>query len=183
MSQAIANPVLTTQWNIASMLHLVHIVDPNADVRSTLHVLELAGFHCKSRIIHTRTEFLDSLSRFPCDLVLAEYHLRGWTGMEAFSAMRQAGREAPFILVTQAMGEEEAVECIKQGVTDYVLKDHLSRLPVVVARALDEKAMRDARNFMVEALRQSEANSLLLFAHNPLPMWVLERENLQILQV
>ncbi len=67
-----------------------------------------------------------------------------------------------------------AVECIKQGITDYVLKERLARLPVVVARALEERALRDARQLMIQALRQSEGNSLFLFAHNPLPMWVFE---------
>ena len=67
--------------------------------------------------------------------------------------------------------------------TDYVLKDHLSRLPLVVARALEERALRDARTLMVEALRQSEASSLLLFAHNPLPMWVYDTATLQFLEV
>jgi two-component system cell cycle sensor histidine kinase/response regulator CckA len=76
-----------------------------------------------------------------------------------------------------------AVECIKQGITDYVLKEHLARLPLVVAHALEERALRDARGLMVQALRQSEANSLFLFAHNPLPMWVFESETLRILQV
>ena len=89
----------------------------------------------------------------------------------------------PFILVTGTLGEEVAVECIRQGVTDYVLKDNLARLPIVVMRALEEKSFRDGRTLMVEALRESEANSLFLFAHNPLPMWVFEREGLQILQV
>jgi PAS domain S-box-containing protein len=115
--------------------------------------------------------------------VLADYRLPGWTGMDAFSVMRQAGHDVPFILVTGFLGEEVAVECIKQGVTDYVLKEHLARLPLVAARALEERALRDARNFMVQALRQSEANSLFLFAHNPLPMWVFESGTLQILLV
>ena len=154
-----------------------------ADAELILHELEHAGFQCQPKIISTRAEFMEHLGRFPFDIVLADYRLPGWTGMDAFAAMREAGRDVPFILVTGILGEEIAVECIKQGVTDYVLKDHLARLPLVVARALEERALRDARNLMVQALRQSEASSLFLFAHNPLPMWVFEQESLQILQV
>jgi PAS domain S-box-containing protein len=154
-----------------------------ADAELNLHELAHAGFQCQPRIIATRAEFLEQLGRFPFDIVLADYRLPGWTGMDAFTAMRQAGRDVPFILVTGILGEEIAVECIKQGVTDYVLKDHLPRLPLVVARALEERAVRDARNLMVQALRQSEANSLFLFARNPLPMWVFDRATLQFLQV
>jgi PAS domain S-box-containing protein len=183
MSPAAANDTLTTLWNISSTLHLTIIDQSLADAELTLRELRRAGFRCKPQIIGTRSEFLECLERSPCDIVLADYRLSGWTGMDAFSALRRSRREVPFILVTGTLGEEVAVECIKQGVTDYVLKTHLARLPISVARALDEKSLRDTNSFMVEALRESEANSLLLFAHNPLPMWVLESENLKILQV
>ena len=183
MSRTTANPALTTLWNMSSPLHLVVIENSMADAELALQELWRAGFQCEPQIVDTRAAFLDCLSRFTCDIVLADYRLPGWTGMDAFEALRLSGSEVPFILVTGTLGEEVAVECIKQGVTDCVLKDHLTRLPVAVARALEEKALRDARTFMVEALRQSEANSFFLFAHNPLPMWVLERESLAILQV
>jgi two-component system cell cycle sensor histidine kinase/response regulator CckA len=183
MSQTITNALLTKLWNMAAPLHVMLIENTTADAELILHKLERAGFQCQPQIIATRAELLEHLGRFPFDVVLADYHLPGWTGMDAFSTIRQAGRDVPFILVTGILGEEVVVECIKQGVTDYVLKDHLARLPLVVARALEERALRDARNLMVQALRQSEANSLFLFAHNPLPMWVFEKETLQFLQV
>ena len=183
MSQTIANPTLTNLWNLSAPLHVLLIENSLPDAELNLHELGGAGFQCQPLIVSTRAEFLEQFERFPFDVVLADYRLPGWTGMEAFGAMRQAGRDTPFILVTGTLGEEVAVECIKQGITDYVLKDHLARLPLVVARALEERALRDARNLMLEALRQSEANSLFLFAHNPLPMWVFENETLQFLQV
>jgi PAS domain S-box-containing protein len=183
MSQALANASLTTLWNMSGPLHVMVIENSPADAERALRELGQAGFKCHPQFIATREEFLLHLARFSFDIVLADYRLPGWTGMDAFAAMREAGRDVPFILVTGILGEAIAVECIKQGVTDYVLKDHLSRLPLVVARALEERAQRDARNLMVEALRQSEASSLFLFAHNPLPMWVLESHTLQFLHV
>jgi len=183
MSQTITNASLTKLWNMAAPLHVMLIEDTAADAELIVHLLGRAGFQCQPQIIATRAELLNHLGRFSFDVVLADYRLPGWTGMDAFSAIRQAGRDVPFILVTGILGEEVVVECIKQGVTDYVLKEHLARLPLVVARALEERALRDARNLMVQALRQSEANSLFLFAHNPLPMWVFEKDTLQFLQV
>jgi two-component system cell cycle sensor histidine kinase/response regulator CckA len=183
MSQTAAYPPLTTLWNMSTPLRVMVIENSMADAELNLHELERAGFQCRPHMVGTRAEFLTQLTRFPYDIVLADYRLSGWTGMEAFSAMRQAGHDAPFILVTGTLGEEVAVECVRQGVTDYVLKGHLARLPIVVTRALEEKALRDARAFMVEALQQSEANSLFLFAHNPLPMWVFDWKSLQILEV
>jgi two-component system cell cycle sensor histidine kinase/response regulator CckA len=183
MSQTTANAPLTTLWNMSAPLHAMLIENSVADAELNVHELQHAGFRCEPLVISTRAEFLEHLGRFPFDIVLADYRLSSWTGMDAFSTMRQAGRDVPFILVTGTLGEEVAVECIKQGVTDYVLKEHLARLPLAVARALEERALRDARSFMVDALRQSEANSLFLFAHNPLPMWVFEEETQQFLQV
>ncbi len=183
MGQTITNDSLTTLWNMDAPLHVMLVENSDAAAELNIQELQRAGFQCEPQIVCTRAEFLEQLRRFPVDIVLADYRLSSWTGMDAFAAMRQAGRDVPFILVTGILGEEVAVECIKQGITDYVLKEHLARLPLAVARALEERALRDARSFMVQALRESEANSLFLFAHNPLPMWVLNRETLQILQV
>ncbi len=183
MSQTAPKAPLTTVWNMAAPLHVLLIENSAADAELNIHELQRAGFQCRPQIISTPEELLQYESRFPFDIVLADYRLPNWNGMDAFAAMRRAGHDVPFILVTGILGEEVAVECIKQGVTDYVLKEHLARLPLVVARALEERALRDARGLMVQALRQSEANSLFLFAHNPLPMWVLDAETLQIRQV
>ena len=183
MSQTAVHDPLTALWNMSAPLRVLVIEDSIADAELNLYELGRAGFHCRPHIVTTREEFLAQFPRFPYDIVLADYNLPAWSGMEAFSAMRQAGREVPFILVTGLLGEEVAVESIRQGVTDCVLKDNLAHLPIVVIRALEEKSLRDARAFMVEALRQSEANSLFLFTNNPLPMWVFERKSLQILQV
>ena len=183
MSQTASHAPLVTAWNMSTPLRVMVIEHTMADAELNLHELQRAGFQCRPHIVGTLEEFLDHLQRFHYDIVLADYRLPGWTGMDALTVIRKSGSEAPFILVTGTLGEEIAVECIRQGVTDYVLKDHLARLPIVVARALEEKTFRDARAFMVEALRQSESNSLFLFAHNPLPMWVFEKESLQFLQV
>jgi PAS domain S-box-containing protein len=183
MNQTISNDSLTRLWNMAAPLRVALIENSSADAELKLHELKHAGFQCRPRIFSSRADFLAHLEQFPFDVVLADYQLSGWTGMDAFLALRQAGHDVPFILVSGSLGEEVAVDCIKQGVTDFVLRDCLPRLPLAVARALEEKALRHARNLMLETHRRSEANSLLLFSHNPLPMWVLHWDNLQFLQV
>jgi PAS domain S-box-containing protein len=183
MSQTAAHMSNATAWNMSIPLRVLVIEHNMADAELNLHELQRAGFLCRPHIVGTREEFLDHLRLFHYDIVLADYRLPGWTGMDALTMIRKSGSEIPFILVTGTLGEEIAVECIRQGVTDYVLKDHLARLPLVVSRALEEKTSRDARAFMVQALRQSESNSLFLFAQNPLPMWVFEKDSQQFLQV
>jgi two-component system cell cycle sensor histidine kinase/response regulator CckA len=183
MSQTATRLPHSTAWNMESPLRVLILEDAVADAELTLRELQQAGFKCRAHIAGTHEKFADHLERFDYDIVLAGYQLAGWTGMDALLEIRRSGNEVPFILVTGPLGEEIAVECIRQGVTDYVAKDHLARLPIVISRALEEKTLRDARAFMVEALRQSESNSQFLFAHNPLPMWVFEKESLQFLQV
>src|ERR1700730_8672446 len=183
MSQTATRLPHATGWNMESPLRVLILEDAVADAELNLRELQQAGFKCRAHIAGTHEKFADHLLRFNYDIVLAGYRLTGWTGMDALLEIRRSGNDVPFILVTGPLGEEIAVECIRQGVTDYVLKDHLARLPIVVSRALEDKTSRDARAFLVEALLQSESNSLFLFAHNPLPMWVFEKESLQFLQV
>ena len=88
--------------------------------------------------------------------VQADYRLPNWTGMEAFERLQALEKDIPFILVTGALGEQAAVDCLKQGITDYVLKDALVHLPTAVRRALEEKALRDERARAKAALEESE---------------------------
>ena len=136
----------------------VLIVEHNqADVELAVKELERAGFQVSAEMAETAEEFTQRLAQREYDVVLADYRLPGWTGMDALAILRQQGFTLPFILVTGTLGEERAVECIKQGVTDYVLKDHLVTLPLAVRRALDEQKLRGDRELAEEALRESES--------------------------
>lgn len=96
-------------------------------------------------------------------MILADYSLPGWNGMEGLTVLQQRGLDIPFILVTGTVGEETAVDCIKQGAADYVLKDRLARLPVAIARALRERVLRLERAAVLEALRKSARDYRTLF--------------------
>ena len=76
------------------------------------------------------------------DAVLSDYRLPDLNGLQALKLLQQSGQDIPFILVTGSLGEEAAVECLKAGMTDYVLKERLFRLPMVLARALQEFELR-----------------------------------------
>jgi two-component system cell cycle sensor histidine kinase/response regulator CckA len=182
MRKSAGRPFYLPVENMPSRLRVLILDRSPAGAEPILRELRRSGYHCQAHVVTTRSEFIACLREFGYDIVLSDYHLTDWTGMDALTEMRHSGRECPFILVTEMLGEEAAVECIKQGVTDYVLKDHLARLPAVVARALEERSLRDTRSFMVEALQQSEASFRFLFDHNPFPMFVLDRESLLLYQ-
>jgi two-component system, cell cycle sensor histidine kinase and response regulator CckA len=129
------------------------------DVELILVQLSESGFRVDHTVAETKEEFRAALAEGNYDVVLADYRLPSWSGLDAFRELRTLGKEIPFLLVTGTLGEEAAVECIKQGVSDYILKEHLSRLPVALTRALTEKALRDENAQAQEALRVSQARN------------------------
>jgi signal transduction histidine kinase len=108
-----------------------------------MHELRSGGFAIVADISQTQEEFKQYVTDAPYDIVLTDYSLPRWRGMEVLKVLRARNLDIPVILVTGSLGDVTAVECIKRGVTDYVLKDRLQRLPVAVRRALQEKQLRD----------------------------------------
>src|SRR5437879_992013 len=138
-------------------LDILFVEDNTADVDLSLREFKKAELEVHADVVQTAQEFVERLSAKAYDVVLADYRLPGWTGMDALELLRQQGKEIPFILVTGALGEEMAVECIKRGVADYILKDRLVRLPVAICRVLEEKYLRDARLWAETVLQESKA--------------------------
>jgi signal transduction histidine kinase len=94
--------------------------------------------------VASRGAFLNALREFNADLVLSDYVLPGFGGMEALAAVRAMSSDLPFIFVTGSLDEETAAACIKAGASDYLLKQHLARLGPAVRAALELKRTRDA---------------------------------------
>jgi signal transduction histidine kinase len=99
--------------------------------------------------------FIQDLNRFTPDLILLDYSLPGFDGLSALALARQRFPYIPAIIVSGAIGEEVAIETLKAGATDYVLKQHLSRLVPVIHRALQEAEQQVERKRMEEKLRES----------------------------
>ena len=115
-----------------------------------------SGLEFRAETVATREQFIQKLLEQSFDIIIADYRLPGWTGMDALAEIKRLGLNIPVILVTGALGEGVAVESLKQGITDYILKDQVARLPAAVIRAQEEKTSRDAETRAVEALRASE---------------------------
>ncbi|MBS1850883.1 MAG: response regulator [Acidobacteria bacterium] len=126
-------------------LRVLLVEDNSADAELVMRELRRSDFSVAGATVKTPTEFRAELRSRAPDVVLADYNLGQWRGMEALDILHQEGLDVPLILVSGALGDVTAVECIKQGATDYVLKDSLARLPVSIARALQEKQLRAER--------------------------------------
>src|ERR1700689_5065489 len=124
-------------------LRALLVEDEPADVELALRALRHAGFEAAADVTQTVEEFTNLVRKNSYDVILADYKLPDWNGMESVEILRREGLDIPVILVSGALGELTAVECIKQGAADYVLKDQLARLPESVRRAMRGKRLRE----------------------------------------
>ncbi|HEX4003833.1 MAG TPA: PAS domain S-box protein [Candidatus Acidoferrales bacterium] len=138
-------------------LSVLLVEDNSNDAELCLRALERPEFEICLDIVKTPEDFRSRVRGTSYDIILADYDLGSWTGLDALNLLREEGGDSPFILVTGALGEQRAVECIKSGISDYVLKDHLERLPVAMLRALEEKGQRAEQQCEERSLHVSEA--------------------------
>jgi signal transduction histidine kinase len=133
-------------------LHFLMVEDNPVDVELVQRELRRAEFDFTSVAVQTPEDFICELRAHCPTIVLADYNLPQWSGMEALDILRREKLDTPLILISGALGEVNAVECLKQGATDYVLKGALARLPVAIRRALEERRLHEQRNRAEEAL-------------------------------
>jgi PAS domain S-box-containing protein len=138
-------------------LRILSIEDDPKDAKLIQDLLETEGLICEVTRIDTRAALLASLQQGGIDLILSDYTLPSFDGISALKFSIKACPDVPFIFVSGTLGEEVAIEALKIGATDYVLKTRLSRLVPSVLRALREATQRAERKRAEESLRQSEA--------------------------
>src|SRR5436853_2148338 len=129
--------------------------DDSTDAELTRFALRKGGLNFSMSRVETRDDYLAEIQQRPPALILSDYSLPGFNGHDALALAQEKCPKTPFIFVTGTMGEEVAIETLKSGATDYVLKTRLSRLIPAVHRALREAQERSQRRRAEEQLRQS----------------------------
>src|SRR5947207_6160599 len=129
--------------------------DDAADAELTRFALRKGGLRFSVARVETKEDYLSELAGRPPELILSDYSLPGFNGHDALEIARERCPETPFIFVTGTMGEEVAIETLKSGATDYVLKTRLSRLIPAVNRALREAEAQANHRRSEEQLRES----------------------------
>ena len=138
-------------------IRILMVEDDAADAELTKFALRKGGLHFSLSRVDSRKEYEEHLDRNPPELILSDYSLPGFDGSIALDIARKKCPETPFIFVTGTMGEEVAIETLKNGATDYVLKTRLSRLIPAVHRAIRECHERAERRKAEDQLRESHA--------------------------
>jgi signal transduction histidine kinase len=149
-------------------VRLLHLEDSELDHALVLAQLRRGALNVKEYRVETREQFLRALAE-PWDLVISDYHLPGFSGLDALQLLREhvaaGGDPLPFILVSGQIGEETAVEAMRNGASDYLLKDNLSRLAVAAQNAIVAAETHRARMAADQALQASRARLSELAQH------------------
>lgn len=145
------------------MLNLLIVEDMAEDLELVVIALETGGIEFTFDTAQTAKECREMLQNGKkYDAVLSDYRLPGFNGLDLLKMMQELERNIPFILVTGSLGEEAAVECIKSGMTDYLLKSKLFRLPTILERSLQEYQMRAQRQEAIAKIqRQAQKEAIV----------------------
>jgi len=151
---------------MATAINILLVEDSPDDADLVLRELRRAGFDPKWKRVETETDFLAEIKNSP-DIILSDYVMPQFSGLRAAELLQKSLLDIPFILISGTVGEDVAVDAMKHGATDYLLKDRLTRLGVAVEHALEQKRLRDERNVIEDARRASEARYRTLFDYAP----------------
>lgn len=139
----------------------LHVEDDPLDAEYVQEQLLESGIPCTITRVEAREDFVQALEHSPPDLILCDYNLPGFDGLEALRIAQNSLQSAPFIFLSGGIGEHLAVECLHRGATDYVLKGNPARLIPAVKRALEEARVRRAKEQAERELAHSEKMVLL----------------------
>lgn len=148
---------------IKKPLHVLIIDDSEEDSLLIIHELKKSGYKVTSDRVDTGQAMEKALDNKSWDVIIADHSMPKFNGLEALSLMQKKGADIPFIMVSGKFGEDFAVEAMKAGVHDYILKDKLMRLVPAVERELKEATMRHTHRLAQRALQESEERYRLIF--------------------
>ncbi len=130
--------------------------DAESDVLLLVRELEKAKYTVNSHCVETASQMEMLLQKMDPDIILSDFNIPGFGAYEALDVLKRSGKDIPFVLVSGTIGEETAVNIMKAGANDYLMKGNLSRLGMVVKRELEEAENREIRRKAEEQIRANE---------------------------
>lgn len=138
------------------MINILHLEDSIYDAELIAELIESAGFEVDVNFVDDKEKYINALETTHCDIILSDFALPGFDAFGALEEAMKAAPTVPFICVSGSIGEETAVELLKMGAADYILKDRLARLPSAIKRALELGEERRLREEFEKRLIESE---------------------------
>lgn len=133
-------------------LNLLLLEDSPQDAELILDVLQEAGFDVSARRVDSEADYLRALEH-PPEIILSDFSMPHFTALDALRLMKDRGLDTPVIVVSGCIGEEMAVECMRAGATDYLLKDRLARLGHSISQALDHTRLVEEKRLTEQRLQ------------------------------
>ncbi|MEI8131972.1 MAG: PAS domain S-box protein [Leptolinea sp.] len=159
---------------MADLLHALLIEDSESDADLVRLYLKKDGFELVSERVDTLPELKAALNRPDWDVIISDYNLPGFNAVEALALFKETGEEIPFIIVSGQIEEETAVELMRTGAADYLMKDKMARLAPVVRRELLEAKIRRERRETEIALVESNRRFRMMFDQSPYGVLVID---------
>ena len=159
---------------MSTILDIIFVEDNEADARLVLKEIQKAGFKPLLRVVDKKQAYLRALDEKMPDVILADYRLPHFSGMAALEIAREQCPQIPFIIVTGSLNEETAVDCIKAGAWDYVIKDHLVRLGAALKNALSLAGAQSQKESAQKAFLESEEIYRTIFQNTGAATMIVE---------
>lgn len=150
------------------------LVEDNADDAKLLSYQLRKRYDLEIKTVDTKEEYLNELQSSAPDIIISDYNLPKFNGMEALKIRLELSRLTPFILVTGATNEDTAVECMKAGADDYIIKEHLERLLPAVESAIRKMENQKSKNEALADLKESEDTLSNIFNNSMVAIAVLD---------
>ncbi|HLF33598.1 MAG TPA: PAS domain S-box protein [Cyclobacteriaceae bacterium] len=160
----------------ARKLKLLIVEDSPDDAGLIIRILKKNNFSPEFLIVETENDFINALKKKNWELILSDYSLPQFSGLEAFRIFRESNLDIPFILVSGAIGEEAAVEAMKEGIQDYIMKNKLERLVPAIERELKESLIRQEKIAAEETLQSERKKFVSLANLSPFGLMIIQND-------
>ena len=160
---------------MSTPLKVLLINDSEDDALLLSLELKRGGFQVNYRRVDTEKDMINALKSETWDLVISDYMMQNFSGLDALKVLKWQGVDLPFIMISDKVGDEIAVEAMKAGANDYILKDKLVRLIPAVQRELQEVESRREQRQVEKALKDSEEKYRLILAEEELSRAILDQ--------
>jgi PAS domain S-box-containing protein len=158
-------------------LKILQLEDSSSDAKLIQHSLKKEKINFISKVVSTKGEFENAVTSFVPDVILADHSLPNFNSLKALEICKKLNYINPFILVTGTVSEEFAVQCIKDGADDYVLKANLARLPSAIDNAIKKKNTEKEKIGTNEKLRKSEERYRNIVETAQEGIWMVNEQN------
>ncbi len=155
-------------------IKILYVEDMQVEAEIALREIKKAGIQVSYLIVDTREAFLTALEEFKPDVVISDYSMPYFDGMQALKISIERDPFLPFIMITGPTNEDTAVACMKAGATDYLIKGHISRLPFAIKEAIESKKALKEKEKAISQLKESEERHRSIFYNNHSVMLMID---------